>query len=261
MKVTRWAPLLPLIACCFLAVSSPSPAKPAPDPRQPQALNESPPHSMIVYVSDFELDVLHVKEPRRAPSRNSLSAASGKASGAPSTTPKHAPSDSSSKKPAPVPTADFQSDETPAEQADRLVNIMAENLVTALEKAGYKVSRLRTGQTLPAAGLRIRGVFAEPDEKNRVRRLLIGSDPTTPKMLLYVGVNNLSRPQQPLYELANPPSSDGKHGPVITVTSYSPAVRFEMDRNAADDDFKKIASEIVADLNALLIANPMMATH
>jgi hypothetical protein len=34
-----------------------------------------------------------------------------------------------------------------------------------------------------------------------------------------------------------------------------------MDRNAADDDFKKIALEIVADLNALLIANPMMATH
>jgi len=216
---------------------------------------------MIVYVSDFELDVLHVREPRRAPSRNSSSATSGKASSAPSTTAKNAPSGSSSKKPAPVPTADFQSDETPTEQADRLVSIMAENLVTALEKAGYKVSRLRTGQALPAAGLRIRGVFAEPDEKNRVRRLLVGSDPTTPKMLLYVGVNNLSRPQQPLYELANPPSDDGKHGPVITVTSYSPAARFEMDRNAADEDFKKIASEIVADLNALLIANPMMATH
>src|SRR5438046_1602615 len=95
----------------------------------------------------------------------------------------------------------------------------------------------------------------------RVRRLLVGSDPLTPKMLLYVGVNNLSRPQQPLYELANPPSNDAKHGPVITVTSYSPAVRFEMDRNSADADFKKIASEIAADLSALLIANPMMATH
>jgi|SRR2546423_7696592 len=261
MKVHRLAPPLPLIASCVLAVSSPSPTKPPPDARQPQALNGSPSHSMIVYVSDFELDVLHVREPRRAPSRNSSSATSGKASSAPSTTAKNAPSGSSSKKPAPVPTADFQSDETPTEQADRLVSIMAENLVTALEKAGYKVSRLRTGQALPAAGLRIRGVFAEPDEKNRVRRLLVGSDPTTPKMLLYVGVNNLSRPQQPLYELANPPSDDGKHGPVITVTSYSPAARFEMDRNAADEDFKKIASEIVADLNALLIANPMMATH
>ena len=138
---------------------------------------------------------------------------------------------------------------------------MAENLVTALETAGFKVKRLRPRQALPAEGLRIRGVFAEPDEQNRVRRLLVGIDPTSPKMLLYVGVNNLARPQQPLYELASPPGNDANHGPVITVTSYSPAVRFEMDRNAADDDFKKIASEIVADLNALLIANPMMATH
>ena len=138
---------------------------------------------------------------------------------------------------------------------------MAESLVTALEKAGFQVKRLRPGQALPAEGLRIRGVFAEPDEQNRVRRLLVGSDPLTPKMLLYVGVNNLSRPQQPLYELVNPPSNDVKYGPVITVTSYSPAVRFEMDRNAADADFKKIASQIAADLNALLIANSMMATH
>jgi hypothetical protein len=214
---------------------------------------------MVVYVSDFELEVLNGRAPRRAPSRNSTSAVSGSTSTVPSATQKS--TGSSPKKPAPAPTADSQPDETPAEQADKLVNIMAENLLTALQKAGFKVKRLRKGQALPAEGLRIRGVFAEPDEQNRVRRLLVGSDPTTPKMLLYVGVNNLARPQQPLYELANPTSNDSKHGPVITVTSYSPAVRFEMDRNAADDDFKKIASEIVADLNALLIANPMMATH
>ena len=261
MKISGLTPLLPLIASCALAVSSLSAAKPAADSRQPQTSNGSPASSMVVYVSDFELEVLNGRAPRRAPSRDSPSAISGSTSTVPSATQKSTPPGSSPKKPVPVPAADSQADETPAEQADKLVNIMAENLVTALQKAGFKVKRLRTGQALPAEGLRIRGVFAEPDEQNRVRRLLVGSDPTTPKMLLYVGVNNLSRPQQPLYELANPPSNDAKHGPVITVTAYSPAVRFEMDRNAADDDFKKIASEIVADLNALLIANPMMATH
>ena len=261
MKVSRLAPLLPMIASCALAVSSLSPAKPAPNSRQPQTSNGSPASSLVVYVSDFELEVLNGRTPRRAPSRNSPSTISGSASNVPSATQKNTPPGSLPKKLAPAPTADSQPDETPAEQADKLVNIMAGNLVTALQKAGFKVKRLRSGQALPAEGLRIRGVFAEPDEQNRVRRLLVGSDPLTAKMLLYVGVNNLSRPQQPLYELANPPSNDAKHGPVITVTSYSPAVRFEMDRNAADDDFKKIASEIVADLNALLIANPMMATH
>lgn len=261
MKISRLAPLLPLLASCALAVSSPGPGKPAPNSRRPQTSNGSSSSAMVVYVSDFELEVLSPKVPRRSTTRTSTSPTSSSTSSAPSTTQKNIPPGSSPKKPAPAPTADSQPDETPAEQADKLVNIMAENLVTALEKAGFKVKRLRAGQALPAEGLRIHGVFAEPDEQNRVRRLLVGSDPTTPKMLLYVGVNNLSRPQQPLYELANPSSNDAKHGPVITVTSYSPAVRFEMDRNAADDDFKKVASEIVADLNALLIANPMMATH
>ena len=261
MKTSRLAPLLPLIASCALGVSSPSPAKPASNSYHPQESNGSPANSIVVYVSDFELEVLNGRTPRHAPSRNSPSAISGNASTLPSTMQKDTPPDSSPKKSAPAPTADSQPDETPAEQADKLVNIMAENLATALQKAGFKVKRLRTGQALPAEGLRIRGVFAEPDEQNRVRRLLVGIDPTTPKMLLYVGVNNLARPQQPLYELANPPGNDSKHGPVITVTPYSPAVRFEMDRNATDSDFKKIASEIVADINALLIANPMMATH
>src|SRR2546430_9487185 len=49
--------LLPLVASGALAVSNPSPAKPAPDPRELQVLNASPFHSMVVYVSDFELDV------------------------------------------------------------------------------------------------------------------------------------------------------------------------------------------------------------
>jgi hypothetical protein len=134
---------------------------------------------------------------------------------------------------------------------------MSESLVKALEKAGYTVRRLRPGDARPATGLRIRGVFAEADERNRVRRLLVGSDSIAPKMLLYVGVTNLARPEQPLYELANPPSNDGRHGPVITVTSYSPAARFEMGKNPTEDDLKKIASEIAADLNALLNANPL----
>jgi len=80
-------------------------------------------------------------------------------------------------------------------------------------------------------------------------------------MLLYVGVDNLARPEQPLYELANPASSDARRGPVITVTSFSPVARFEMDKNPADDDIQKITTALVADLNALLNANEMGASQ
>lgn len=85
----------------------------------------------------------------------------------------------------------------------------------------------------------------------------MGSDVTADKMLLYVGVNNLARPEQPLYELAKPPADDTGHGPVITITSYLPAARFEMNKSPADEEFKRVASEIVADLNGLLNANPL----
>jgi hypothetical protein len=138
---------------------------------------------------------------------------------------------------------------------------MSENLAKALEKSGYSARRQRAGEATPQAGLRIRGVFAEPDEQNRIRRLVVGGDSTTPKMLLYVGVDDLTRPEQPLYELAKPPSTDSGHGPVITVTSFSPVVRFELNKNLSDDDLKKIAGDIVADLNELLRANPAVASQ
>src|SRR5437762_6954741 len=114
MKISRFAPLL---ASCALAVRSPSPAKAVPNSRQPQAWNGSPASSMVVYVNDFELEVLHGRASRRAPSRNSASATSGSASTIPSATQKNSSPGSSPKKTAPA--TDSQPDETPAEQADR----------------------------------------------------------------------------------------------------------------------------------------------
>ena len=103
--------------------------------------------------------------------------------------------------------------------------------------------------------MRLRGVFAEADEQNRARRLLVGGEPVGPNIILYVGVNNLKNPEQPLYELADPPAPDPRHGPVITVTSYAPAERFELSRDVSDDELKKVARKIAADLTALVAAN------
>ena len=104
-------------------------------------------------------------------------------------------------------------------------------------------------------------MFAERDEKNRARRLLFGSPITSPRMLLYVGVNNLASPEQPLYEFANPPVPDSRYGPVITVTSYSPAARFELDKNPSDEEVEEIATQIAVDLTALLNANPLTSAQ
>jgi hypothetical protein len=152
-------------------------------------------------------------------------------------------------------SSDGSEEETPAEQANALVHAVSDNIIRALTKAGYDARRLQPGVQPPQQGLRIRGVFAEADEQNRARRLLVGGEPVGPNIILYVGVNNLKTPEQPLYELADPPAPDPRHGPVITVTSYAPAERFEMSRDPSDDELKKIAAQIAADFTALVNAN------
>ncbi len=250
-----------------LAIALPNPSSKVPKPvlagHMMQDANASATESKIVYVSDFELDVVR----RRAEKNSSRGAAvetapeeaSGAAPAAASASSNATPASSSSK--TSRSPASAKPDDTASERANALVTAMSENLLRTLGKAGYTVHRLRPGEALPQAGLRIRGVFAEPDEGNRIRRLLVGSDSTAPKMLLYVGVADLARPEQPLYELAKPPSNDGKHGPVITVTSYSPVARFEMDKNPSDEDIKKVVADIVADLSALLHANHTLASQ
>ena len=255
-----------------LSIALPNPSsklpKPVPARHVMQDSNAPAAGSKIVYVSDFELDVVR----RRAEKNSSRAAAvetapeqaSGAAPAAASASSNAAPASSSSKtsrSPASAKPADSRTDDTASERANALVTAMSENLLGTLGKAGYTVHRFRPGQALPQAGLRIRGVFAEPDEGNRIRRLLVGSDSTAPKMLLYVGVDDLARPEQPLYELAKPPINDGKHGPVITVTSYSPVARFEMDKNPSDEDIKKVATDIVSDLSALLRANHTLVSQ
>ncbi|MGH7748244.1 MAG: DUF4410 domain-containing protein, partial [Candidatus Dormibacteria bacterium] len=149
---------------------------------------------------------------------------------------------------------------TPTERASALVTGMSVALTKALEKAGYQVHRMRIGETRPSVGIQICGVFADSDEQNRIRRLLVGGAALTSKMLLFVGVNNLARPSQPIYELANPQNADDRFGPVISVSAYAPVSRFELERSPAEEDLKKIAGQVTESFTALLAANPAATT-
>src|SRR6266852_5075948 len=247
-----------------LSIALPNPSSKVPKPVLARHVMQDPnaatTGSKVVYVSDFDLDVVRRRAEKNS-SRAAVETAPEEASGASSNATPTSSSSKTSRSSASARPADSQTDDTASERANALVTAMSENLLRTLGKAGYTVHRFRPGEALPQAGLRIRGVFAEPDEGNRIRRLLVGSDSTVPKMLLYVGVDDLARPEQPLYELANPPINDGKHGPVITVTAYSPVARFEMDKNPSDEDIKKVATDIVSDLSALLHANHTLVSQ
>lgn len=256
MNVCRLAVLFSLIAFSVGAQESSQQAQSAGNLPQPQPAGAAPSSATTIYVSDFDLDVVQRKPTPKPATGKSSPASSSKPSRSPSGVPRIPP-------PGSLPEATSQgsesqetpAEETPSDQATALVNSVSENIIRALTKAGYDARRLPAGAPLPPQGLRIRGVFAEADEQNRARRLLVGGEPVGPSIILYVGVNNLKSPEQPLYELASPPAPDPRHGPVITISAYAPAERFEISRNPSDEELEKIATKIASDLGPLVSAN------
>ncbi len=142
----------------------------------------------------------------------------------------------------------------PSVQARRLTDIFAATLVETLKKGGYNARRAGARQL--SKGAFLRGVFAEPDEKNRIRRALLGGISVNPKFFLYVGIFNLARPDQPLYQLAQEQPGGNQFGPVITLNNYIPLAKYELDKNPSDEDVRKICTQIAASLKEILAANP-----
>jgi len=203
---------------------------------QPAATGQEPPapsKSTVVYVTDFDLEVVPAKD-EKPPVR--------------ATTPA-------------TPAPEQKKKETAAEQAKRLVDGLASNLVKALENAGYTVHRLRSGDPRPESGVRIQGVFAQVDEESRIRKAIIGSGLEPPGLQLFFSVSNLARPDQQFYEVAGPKSADNKYGQVITVSPYAPVAKLDVDRDANDQALKDLSAKIVADLTELLQANPMATSQ
>src|SRR6267143_3075806 len=174
MKIFRLVGLF--LTAISIALANPSPKVPnvararhvMQDPNAPAT------GSKTLYVSDFELDVVRRSGEKNSSRGTTADAAPEEASRAAPTSARASsnstPTGSSSKTsrpPASLRPADSQTDDTARERANALVTAMSENLLRTLGKAGYTVRRVRAGEALPQAGLRIRGVFAEADEQNR----------------------------------------------------------------------------------------------
>jgi hypothetical protein len=205
----------------------------------PQTSQESvaaaPDKSKIVYVSDFELDAVE---------------ANGKLAKSVPAVP-----------PSAAAQLDPKREQGPVEQAGRLVDFMSATLVKELEKAGYSARRLRPGETRPTDGIRISGIFGEPDGQNQLHRAIVGTISGDGKMALFVGISNLARPDQAFYAAAEPSGTENKAGAVITVSSYAPVAKFDIEKNTTEKAVKDTATGIVADLRALLSANIVALTQ
>jgi hypothetical protein len=129
----------------------------------------------------------------------------------------------------------------------------AKTLVEMLRKQGYSSSR---SQTLPANGILLEGVFAEADQKNRIRPALLGSSSRALKLTLYVGAFDQKNMNEPLYRAAPVQEPDPNYGPVITLNAYIPMARYEIAKDPGEEDMRKICGQIAADVAALVQRNP-----
>jgi hypothetical protein len=205
-------------------------------------LAESPVASIPIFVSDFELFAVPT-------------AATSPAT--PIATPPATVAAAPSKQKPPSPAVNGDTD-LPSVQARRLTDFFSATLLQMLQKKGYNAARA-SGQN-PSSGAQLRGVFAETDAKNRIRRSLLGTS-ANPRFFLYVGIFNLARPAQPLYQPASEQPANIQYGPVITLNNYIPLAKYELDKNPSEEDVRKICGQIVASLTALLAANPAAFTR
>jgi hypothetical protein len=229
--------------------------------------------SRVVYVSDFDLDLPGNKDERNAPGRAEVNGpVSAPAQPRAGTT---APGDraarlgaatsaGSSSTPATTTSAEQQEvpqEESATERVRRFVDFVSNTLVKELERKGYVAKRLHPGDARPDEGIRISGVFAEPDEQNRLRRAVIGGELTVSEMAVFVSIGNLARPEQALYAIVDPKTAAANVGPVITVSAYAPVARFAMSKNVTEKAVRDMATSIVADLTQLLRSNVAVLMH
>ena len=278
-----------LVFSSALTISSRATA-PHSAPSQNPSGDSFPNKSVTIYVADFDIDALRENE-RHSTLANVPPAPTGGATATTTATPPAsasatppndgtpaAPGAADARKPdATKPDAsqtdpqrsdtqrnDSQRteprDDSPAAQAARLVNLTATNLVKALEQAGYTARRLRGGAR-PDSGVILRGVFAQADANAGLRRIVVGGDSTDSKMVLFVGVGNLAKPDQAIYLPVGPTSADGRLGPVINVSVYAPISRFDLEKNPSEDSLKRLAPQVVNEVTTLLNANRLAVSE
>lgn len=153
----------------------------------------------------------------------------------------------------------YSEDDEPLQQARRMTDDFAMTLVRELEKKGFSASRV-SGKNPPNGAL-VRGVFTEPDALNRIRRAVLGATTPSGKFLLYVGIFNLERQEQPLYQLATGQIPSAGYGPIITLNNYVPLAKYELDKNPSEEEVQKICTQIAASLVSLLESNPHAFAH
>jgi hypothetical protein len=137
----------------------------------------------------------------------------------------------------------------PAEQARKLVHLLAESLVADLTEGGTPAQRIAPGTALPADGWLLHGAFVEVDEGNGLRRVVIGFGSGGTHKEVMVGVNDLAKnPEAPFVIFGTVTDPSKLPGAVVTLNPYVAAAKFVLEKNATEKDVKRTSKEIVREV-------------
>lgn len=135
-------------------------------------------------------------------------------------------------------------DEDPHVQAAKLVNVMSDKLVDEFDDEGFAAQRLAPGSPRPNQGWLVTGVFTQIDSGNRVRRAIIGFGSGKTEIQVYATLQDLSKPDQPLYQVDGSGQKGNMPGAILMMNPYALAAKFVMSKKDLEKSVKKAAGEI-----------------
>lgn len=181
-----------------------------------------------IYVADFELDAAKVKSEPGLISALEL----------PEPGPRLLP---------PLPG----SPKDPQKLARDLQTRMSVALVKNLTRAGLQARRLNKGDSMPTSGWLVRGVFAEVNQGNQLRRALIGFGAGETDLQIVVDFNDLSEGAPSPFQELNASARSGKApgaGPMIVLGPAGAVARFVIAGKDLERSVKQTASKIADEI-------------
>jgi len=139
--------------------------------------------------------------------------------------------------------------EDPAAKARELVTLLSNTIVSELNNAGIRASRLEPGALTPQDGLLVGGEFLEVDEGNRMRRAIVGFGAGSEEVKVQVEVYDLAQnPATPFLVYGSGEEGRKSPGAVAFRNPYAAAARYVLSRKATEKDVVKLGNQIATDL-------------
>lgn len=140
-------------------------------------------------------------------------------------------------------------EETPAQKATHLADLLSETIAKELTTLKIPASRGSLGAPLPTNGLVVSGQFMQVDEGNRLKRAVVGFGSGSTEVLVQVAVYDLLQSrEEPILVYGTGTGSKPKPGAVVSMNPYAMAARYVLSRNATEKDVRKLGKQIAKDL-------------